>query len=326
MYSFDDIINLFNTRFNTRFNPRFNRNNSSSDNTIQYNLNNTNSTSIRFIVWNVDSFIEMDYKQRLDSIYRYNDWDILVLVEAGITWTNKLMFDLGEEFSVKHFPKPYYVYGTEQGISIIWRNNLLKYKGDKYIIRNKKGENFSSGLVMFEDIHGSLLTVVGVHLKSWPTLSDDNYSWMRLNQINDISNMTKEWIDDNPRSELIIAGDFNHPINTPIDSFVESPPSIIKTHFDLRNIFHQTDIYHPDNTTMSNEEWLVDYTLISENLEVSELIPTTLDFYPIFNSSNLPSDHYPLSSMIHLKKIIINEEQKTENETETSYMDVCTQM
>ena len=64
MYSFDDITPLFNTRFN--------RNNSSSDNVIQYNLNNPNSTSIRFIVWNVYSFIDMDYKQCLDSIYRYN--------------------------------------------------------------------------------------------------------------------------------------------------------------------------------------------------------------------------------------------------------------
>ena len=35
----------------------------------------------------------MNYIERLKSINRINDWDILVLVEAGKEWSNELLFN-----------------------------------------------------------------------------------------------------------------------------------------------------------------------------------------------------------------------------------------
>jgi len=247
-----------------------------------------NKNKFRILYWNVDSFINMNYIERLKSINRINDWDILVLVEAGKEWSNELLVNLSDNFEGKHWSKPYLVDGTEQGILIMWRKQLLKFESCNNIIRKDNGENFTSGLVVLSDFKGNKLTIVGLHLKSWPS-KGKCYSELRLKQIENINTM----ITENYKGELLVVGDFNHPID-----YHHSPPEYLKTRFKLNNVFDKKKIYHPKDSTIYNDTWLVDYAFISNNIEICEQIPTTLDFYKAMGDLNKPSDHFPLSFSI----------------------------
>ena len=80
---------------------------------------------LRVLYWNVDSFTNMNYIDRLNYIKRNQNWDILILVEAGKKWSHQLLNNLSYKFDGIHWNKPYLVSGTEQGILIIWRKQLL---------------------------------------------------------------------------------------------------------------------------------------------------------------------------------------------------------
>ena len=73
--------------------------------------------------------------------------------------------------------------------------------------------------------------------------------------------------------------------------------------FNLYNCFNDTNKFHPEGWTIyGDQNWLVDYMFISNNIKVSNQIPTTIDNYPSIATHNPPSDHFPLSCTIELVK------------------------
>ena len=203
--------------------------------------------ALRLVFWNVDSFIDMEYDVRLSSIGRSDNWDLLVLAEAGVTRTKRLMRGLAAaDFDHVHYPKPYTIDGSEQGIAIIWRRRMFRQVETQHITRSANGENFTSGMVVLADLLGRQITVVGLHLKSWPCRGDC-CSQMRLEQARGVIEMIQRY----RRGALLVAGDFNHPIDARVGSN-DAPAEMLRTEFELVNGFSPSAHYHPQNTTMTD--------------------------------------------------------------------------
>jgi len=254
------------------------------------------------MTWNVDSFVDESYKNRLKQINHYNTWDILVLVEAGFTRTEEFIKTINKDYNdiydYINVTKPFPIGNTEQGISIIWNKNNFKKINESSFTRKRNRENFANGLVTLEDNNSKkMITLIGIHLKSWPC-NGPNHTNTRLEQIDAIKRNYEFYKNDNPEisdSSLIITGDFNHPLYVPGNNPVE----IIKSKYKLNNVFEDENYYHPNNTTMNNQEWLVDYMLVSDDISRELAIPTTYEYYPNCNDE-YNSDHYPLFAKLKI--------------------------
>ena len=245
------------------------------------------TAAVRTLSWNLDSFANMAYHDRFRAVFGAgyaHQFDLIATMETGSRNYENMHQHLKafESFHVnRQAPNPYM-----QGQAIFWRSDKFALLDTDTIMLAAKGVVPVVRLLCRHS--GRHLVVLAVHLKSWPAANPCHD--VRKRQCAQIKQYLADQIQ--PSDDVLITGDWNEPKDTQA--------------YNMRGImdtFHLRDVYaspsnHPDGTTMNDQQWLVDYALLSQNLPISNVVPTGRAHYEF---TTTVTDHYPLAFTFQLK-------------------------
>lgn len=173
---------------------------------------------IRCVSWNIEAFLDVPYADRFKDVFGSPRWfdeiDILLTMETGKKAFNEIMKIEGfnERFSGVQGDRPRMSDDKQLGQAVFYDKARFTLIGPP-IIKEMKSGNCVALLVRLRDEKtGNVLWVSPVHLSSW-NFHVDNIE-VRQSQIQEIITVIeKERKWDPSESALILAGDFNEPLN-----------------------------------------------------------------------------------------------------------------
>lgn len=239
-------------------------------------------TEVRVISWNLDSFESMPYPQRFNTVFGHeytSMFDIIATMETGENNYNAMKRTLSPHgFGGAHANKLLKYF--HQGQALFWRESIFEHISTDIVPLIAKGVALAVRLRHLPT--GRQIVIVAIHLKSWPTNGGSCQS-LRNRQCEILTDHLKQHSKEDDL--LMIVGDWNEPAK------IGNVDRIRLAFGGLVDVYGSTPGSHPDNTSMTDQQWLVDHALISPTIKITNVHPTGHEQYTFDTSV---TDHYPL--------------------------------
>ena len=238
------------------------------------------NANVRILSWNLDSFQVMPYPNRFLDVFGVGyqtRFDLIATMETSVDNHHHLGSQL-DAFDSWHASKQHPNH-HRQGQALYWRRSVFGSMSRQTVALAATGV-----AVVVRLLHKTTnrpVVVVVVHLKSWPT-KGDNCQTIRETQARTIEAFLTTYLT--PDDALVVMGDWNEPAAVGnVHRFEQQ--------FGLSDVYGSLCGSHQDESTMIDQEWLVDHALVSSGLDVVKVYPTGKLQYAFGLGV---TDHFPL--------------------------------